>query len=140
MTASNYIPVSARHERGMLRLRSIGCARNAAVYRTRNATARSHSTHSYGHSHSCDSHPHPHEHHPIHVQAGTSTGPVPVSPPLDPTVFGSASESCKSLVLKRDYESFLTSKFYPAAVQDGFFALKAFYVYTLPLLSSVKHD
>ena len=76
----------------------------------------------------------------MHVQSGISTGPVPVSPPLDPTVSGSASESCKSLVLKRDYESFLTSKFYPTAAQDGFFALKAFYVYTLPLLSPVKHD
>ena len=92
---------------------------------------RFHSIHSsnpdQGHSH-----PHPHEHYP---PPRTSTGPAPVPPPLDASVSGSASESCRNLVFKRDYESFLTSKFYPRDTQDGFFALKAFYVYTFPSLS-----
>ena len=122
----------------MLRLQSRGHARNAATNWTRSVITRPHSTHAHGHSHNCDQdhgHPHPHEHHPAHTQSGASTGPASVSPPLDPTVSGSASESCKNLVRKRDYESFLTSKFYPTNAQDGFFALKAFYVYTLPSLS-----
>ena len=137
----NCLPGRVRHDLGMLRLQNVGCARKAAIYRlTRHVTARSHSTHNHGHSQSCNhdhghSHPHPHEHHPVHTQSGTPTRPASASPPLDPTVFGPASEACKNLVFKRDYESFLTSKFYPNDAQDGFFALKAFYVYTLPLLS-----
>jgi hypothetical protein len=107
----------------MLRVR---CVRNTVVCRTRNTATRFHSTHSSNPDHG---HPHPHEHHP---PPRTSTGPVPTPPPLDATVSGSASESCRNLVLKRDYESFLTSKFYLHDAQDGFFALKAFYVYTLP--------
>jgi len=109
----------------MLQLQSIGRARSVVVRRTRNVTARSHSTHGHDHRHS-----RPHE-----PQSSTSTGPVHTPPPLDPAVSGSASETCKNLVLKRDYESFLASKFYPTDAQDGFFALKAFYVYTLSLLS-----
>ena len=35
---------------------------------------------------------------------------------------------CKDLVRKHDYESFLTSPFYPREMQSGYFALKAFYV------------
>jgi hypothetical protein len=35
---------------------------------------------------------------------------------------------CKDLVRKHDYESFLTSQFYPKEMQGGYFALKAFYV------------
>ena len=111
----------------MLRLQSIGRVRSVIVYRTRSVTARSHSTHSQDHRHS---HSHPHK-----PQANTSTEPVHAPSPLDPTVSGSASETCKNLVLKRDYESFLASKFYPTDAQDGLFALKAFYVYTIPSLS-----
>jgi hypothetical protein len=40
----------------------------------------------------------------------------------DPTVY------CKDFVRKHDYESFLTSQFYPKETQGGYFALKAFYV------------
>jgi len=119
---------------GMLRLRRVGCVRNVAACRTRIATARSHSTHNHGHDDGRPhSHLHPHEHHPARPELGSSTGPTPTFPPLDPTVSSSASEACRKLVLKRDYESFLTSKFYPKSAQDGFFALKAFYVYTVPL-------
>ena len=35
---------------------------------------------------------------------------------------------CKDFVRKYDYESFLTSQFYPKESQGGYFALKAFYV------------
>lgn len=41
---------------------------------------------------------------------------------------------CRDLVRSRDYESFLTSHFYPKHLQDGYFALKAFYVHTSTLL------
>ncbi|KAJ7175859.1 Squalene/phytoene synthase [Mycena filopes] len=33
---------------------------------------------------------------------------------------------CRQLVRKHDYESFLISKFWPAQLQDGYFAIKAF--------------
>jgi len=64
----------------------------------------------------------------VHAHSEASTGPVPTHPPLDPAASRTASEACQNLVFKRDYESFLTSKFYPNNAQDGFFALKAFYV------------
>jgi NADH dehydrogenase [ubiquinone] 1 alpha subcomplex assembly factor 6 len=35
---------------------------------------------------------------------------------------------CRDFVRKHDYESFLTSQFYPKTMQGGYFALKAFYV------------
>jgi len=35
---------------------------------------------------------------------------------------------CKDLVRKHDYDSFLTSYFYPREAQSGFFAIKAFSV------------
>lgn len=53
------------------------------------------------------------------------------------TVLGSSPDSkgvadpagyCKDLVQKHDYESFLTSPFYPREMQSGYFALKAFSV------------
>jgi NADH dehydrogenase [ubiquinone] 1 alpha subcomplex assembly factor 6 len=48
----------------------------------------------------------------------------------NPDTTGSADPSvyCKDLVRKYDYESFLTSQFYPKEMQGGYFALKAFYV------------
>ena len=141
INAHLYIIRVFRHERGMLRLKRVGCARYAAVYRATNATVRSHSTHSHEHGQNCShdhghshSHSYPHEHHAKHPPSKTSTGPVSTPPPLDPAASTSAAEACQNLVLKRDYKSFLTSKFYPNDVQDGFFALKAFYVYTAPLL------
>ncbi|KAF7985495.1 hypothetical protein HWV62_3693 [Athelia sp. TMB] len=47
-----------------------------------------------------------------------------------PEAAGSADPAayCRDLVQKHDYESFLTSHFYPREVQGGYFALKAFYV------------
>jgi NADH dehydrogenase [ubiquinone] 1 alpha subcomplex assembly factor 6 len=39
---------------------------------------------------------------------------------------------CKDLVRKHDYDSFLTSYFYPREAQSGFFAIKAFSVSTPP--------
>ena len=120
-----------RHQRGMLppfRLRRVVCVRNVAV-----GNVRVYSTHNHGFSHnhinSGDSHSL--EHSVVHAHSRTSAGPVSA---LDPSAFGSASDACKDLVLKRDYESFLTSKFYPNHTQDGFYALKAFYVYTISLL------
>lgn len=48
----------------------------------------------------------------------------------NPEAIGSADPAgyCKELVRKHDYESFLTSQFYPREMQGGYFALKAFYV------------
>ncbi|KAJ6477447.1 Squalene/phytoene synthase [Mycena vitilis] len=40
--------------------------------------------------------------------------------PTDPALY------CRDLVRKHDYESFLISKFWPAGLQDGYFAIKAF--------------
>ncbi|KAJ6584984.1 Squalene/phytoene synthase [Mycena capillaripes] len=40
--------------------------------------------------------------------------------PTDPAAY------CRELVRKHDYESFLISKFWPAGLQDGYFAIKAF--------------
>ncbi|KAJ6559192.1 Squalene/phytoene synthase [Mycena vulgaris] len=40
--------------------------------------------------------------------------------PTDPAAY------CRELVRKHDYESFLISKFWPAGLQDGYFAVKAF--------------
>ena len=116
-----------------IRLQSVGRVCNVAVDSARNTTVRSHSTHSHGHN--CDhghaaSDSHPRDQHPVHTHFGTSPGPASAHPPLDPAASKSASESCQNLVFKRDYESFLTSKFYPTDAQNGFFALKAFYVYT----------
>lgn len=47
-----------------------------------------------------------------------------------PEASGSADpgQFCEDLVRKHDYESFLTSQFYPKEVRGGYFALKAFYV------------
>ncbi|CAK5263501.1 unnamed protein product [Mycena citricolor] len=42
------------------------------------------------------------------------------APPIDP------ASHCRQLVKKHDYESFMVSKFWPASLQDGYFALKAF--------------
>jgi hypothetical protein len=42
--------------------------------------------------------------------------------PTDPV------EYCRELVRRHDYESFLISKFWPAPLQDGYFAIKAFSV------------
>ena len=135
-------PPRFRHKtrNGMLRLQRVGCARNTAPHRVRNGTRRPHSVYIRGHSSSCNhdhGHSHSqaqHEHHTEHTTSRSSTGPVQTPPPLDATVLKSAAESCQSLVLKRDYESFLTSKFYSNNTQAGFFALKAFYVYTISLL------
>jgi hypothetical protein len=54
----------------------------------------------------------------------------------NPDTTGSADPSkyCKDLVRKYDYESFLTSQFYPKEMQGGYFALKAFYVSFLDIL------
>lgn len=117
------------------RLQRAGCVRNVTTVVNRARNARSYSTRDFGNGpdynhHNGDSH----KHHPEHAHSRTLTGPVPTHPPLDLEASRSASETCQSLVLKRDYESFLTSKFYPRNVQDGFFALKAFYVYTLSFL------
>ncbi|KAJ7675829.1 Squalene/phytoene synthase [Mycena polygramma] len=40
--------------------------------------------------------------------------------PTDPVLY------CRDLVRKHDYESFLISKFWPAGLHDGYFAIKAF--------------
>ena len=48
-----------------------------------------------------------------------STNPIGT---MDPHVY------CKDLVRKYDYDSFLTSYFYPQEAQSGFFAIKAFSV------------
>jgi hypothetical protein len=47
---------------------------------------------------------------------------------------------CKDFVRKHDYESFLTSQFYPKELQSGYFALKAFYVSVRPLHRYVCSD
>jgi NADH dehydrogenase [ubiquinone] 1 alpha subcomplex assembly factor 6 len=52
-----------------------------------------------------------------------STNPVGMT---DPHLY------CKDLVRKYDYDSFLTSYFYPQEAQGGFFAIKAFSVSTPP--------
>lgn len=41
---------------------------------------------------------------------------------------GNAGQYCRDFVRKHDYESWVQSAFYPAELQDGYFALKAFYV------------
>lgn len=121
---------------GMLRLQRVGYVRNTASYGVRSGAKRPHSAHisgcnrDHGHSRSQAQH----EHHAEHTTSRASARPVQTPPPLDVTVFKPAVESCQSLVFKRDYESFLTSKFYSNNTQAGFFALKAFYVYTTPLL------
>ncbi|KAF9220959.1 hypothetical protein BS17DRAFT_292885 [Gyrodon lividus] len=38
------------------------------------------------------------------------------------------NEYCKDLVLKHDYEGYLTSRFYPRQYQSGYYALRAFYI------------
>ena len=135
--ASSAFPSQMRN--GMLRLQRVGCARDIALYRVRNGPGRSHSTHThvripgYGRDHGRSHSRARHEHHAEHTTSRASTGPAQTPPQLDPTVLESAAETCQSLVLKRDYESFLTSKFYPNNAQGGLFALKAFYVYTIPL-------
>ena len=40
----------------------------------------------------------------------------------DPTLY------CRALVQKHDYDSFLTSYFYPRRLQPGYFAIRAFNV------------
>ncbi|KIK86876.1 hypothetical protein PAXRUDRAFT_693145 [Paxillus rubicundulus Ve08.2h10] len=38
------------------------------------------------------------------------------------------NEYCKDLVLKHDYEGYLTAQFYPRQYQNGYYALRAFYI------------
>ncbi|KAJ7095868.1 Squalene/phytoene synthase [Mycena belliarum] len=49
----------------------------------------------------------------------STTAGAPIVP-TDP------AEYCRELVRKHDYESFLISKFWPASLQDSYFAIKAF--------------
>ena len=136
------LPCAPSHH-GMLRplrLKRVRCIYNVVVNTP--TSVRFASTHAHGHGHDRDPVPgasRSHEYHPVHAHSGTSTGPVPTHPPLDPAASTSASETCQNLVLKRDYESFLTSKFYPNDAKDGFFALKAFYVYTVSLLLLLRN-
>jgi NADH dehydrogenase [ubiquinone] 1 alpha subcomplex assembly factor 6 len=46
----------------------------------------------------------------------------------DTTGSADPSEYCKVFIRRHDYESFLISQFYPKEMQNGYFALKAFYV------------
>ncbi|KAI0345776.1 hypothetical protein BDW22DRAFT_1353368 [Trametopsis cervina] len=46
---------------------------------------------------------------------------------------------CRDLVRKRDYEAFLTSQFYPKSYQDGFFALRAFYIELASIQETVSN-
>ena len=46
---------------------------------------------------------------------------------------------CKDLVRKYDYDSFLTSYFYPREAQSGFFAIKAFSVSSPSLKVLASH-
>ncbi|KAF9649422.1 hypothetical protein BDM02DRAFT_3268747 [Thelephora ganbajun] len=62
------------------------------------------------------------------VKVVTTTTVIHIHIPIRTKTIPSASATCQDLVLKRDYESFLTSKFFPNNSQDGFFALKAFYI------------
>ncbi|EFI27201.1 hypothetical protein CC1G_15026 [Coprinopsis cinerea okayama7 len=47
---------------------------------------------------------------------------------------------CKDLVRKHDYESFLTSPFYPKAKQDAYFAIKAFAVELATVQENVSNS
>lgn len=63
----------------------------------------------------------------------------------NPDASGSADPAgyCQDYVRKHDYESFLTSQFYPKEIKGGYFALKAFYVRlasSLCRLSSEAHN
>ncbi|KIM89068.1 hypothetical protein PILCRDRAFT_95104 [Piloderma croceum F 1598] len=60
----------------------------------------------------------------------------------NPDTTGSADPSgyCKDLVRKYDYESFLTSQFYPKEMQGGYFALKAFYVELAMIQDTVSNS
>lgn len=51
--------------------------------------------------------------------------------PSDPHAY------CKDLVRKYDYDSYLNSYFYPRALQNGYFAIKAFYVSTGLLCNTI---
>lgn len=51
-----------------------------------------------------------------------STSATRNAQPEDPTMY------CRQLVLKQDYDSYLSSYFYPRHLQDAYFALRAFNV------------
>ncbi|OBZ71377.1 NADH dehydrogenase (ubiquinone) complex I, assembly factor 6 [Grifola frondosa] len=50
------------------------------------------------------------------------------------------SAYCRDLVRKRDYESFLTSQFYPTELRDAFFALRAFYIELASVQDAVSNQ
>ena len=56
-----------------------------------------------------------------------------------PTTTTDPHAYCKDLVRKYDYDSFLTSYFYPQEAQSGFFAIKAFSVSSPSSMASGCH-